>query len=143
MVAIWKQSDSSWIQISRKHIHPILALSLSLSRNLAYVPPCHSQYQVVVLLTWTRSKATLGAVPMRLDATLDHYVSNPITLYPPSHPVYLYPNLSPYQHRLHRSTPPHSKSYPPAPHNALFIRTPGPLPRFLYHTFLLTTPVKF
>ena len=140
MVAIWKQSDSSWIQISRKHIHPILALSLSLVTWHMF-PPCHSQYQVVVFLTWTRAKATLGAVLMRLDATLDHYVSNPITLYPPSHPVLPSPTMSPSPYKMHRYPPPTLKSYPPDPPNPLLRRTPGPSPKYLSWPFLLTTSV--
>ena len=54
ILSIGKQPDSSKVEIPRKNIETILDLYLSLSFNLASVPPYHAQYQVVVLLTWSR-----------------------------------------------------------------------------------------
>ena len=142
MVAIGKKPDSYRIQIPRKLLETILDLSLSLLTFPLFPPSIHN-------ISWwcclpeAEANATLSAVSMGLYFTLYHYVSHPITLYPPSHPVLLSTTLSLSTHRLCRSPPRPSKSDPHSPPNTLFRRTHGPSPILLYRTFLLTTPVKF
>ena len=144
MISIEKQPDSSRIQTSRKLLEPILDLSLYFSLlTWLLFPPSMPNIRWWCSLPGAAAKATTCDVHMGLDATLVHYVSHPITLYPPSHPVLLSTTLSLSTHRLCRSPPRPSKSDPHSPPNTLFRRTHGPSPILLYRTFLLTTPVKF
>ena len=109
VVAIWGQPDSSWIQISIKLLEHILALSLSLSLlTWPPFPPIIPNTRWWYYLPGPEDKDILGAVPMGLDATFDHYVSHPITLYPPSFPVLPSPTMSPFPYRLRRYPPPTS-----------------------------------
>ena len=145
MVAIGEQTFSPQIQIPRKTSCAYLVpLSLSLSLlTWPPLPPSIPNIRWWFSLPGALSKATLGAVPISLYATLGHYVFHPITLSPPSQPVQPYSTLSPSPHRLRRSHPPPLKSYPPAPNNPLFIIIHGPSPIFLARAFLLITPAKF
>ena len=137
VVSIWKQPDSSWIQISRKPSWAYLGpLSLSL---LTWTPLPSS----VTNIRWwcslhgSEKNYKLGAVPVGLDSTLEHYVSHPITISHPSYPVLLSLTLPPSPQRLPRSPPPPLNSYHPAPHNTLSRRTHWSYPILLARAFIL------
>ena len=128
ILSIGKQPDSSRIQILIKLLDPIfdlyISISLSLSLSLLTSPPFPPSMPDIMwwyYLPRAQDKATLGTSPMGLDATLDHYVSHPITFDPPSHPVLLSPSMSPSPHRLRRS-PTLLKKSCPAPPNTLFAK---------------------
>ena len=107
MVAIGKKLESSWT---------IFALSLYLyPLTWPMYPPSMQNTRWWYSLPGSEDKDTLVFIPVGLDADLGHYVSHPITLYPPYHHFLLYPTISPSPHRLHPSLPPSSKSYPSAP----------------------------
>ena len=131
--------DSNFIKTSWAYLGPLSIYLLT----CPLFPHSMSNISWWYSLPVPEVRAILGAVPMGLGSTLDHYVSQPITFYPPSHPVIPYPNMSPSPHRLLRYPPPTLKSYNPAPPSLLFIRTLGPSPIFLSCTLILTTPVIF
>ena len=144
MLDIGKQLDSYLIIISRELLDPILTLSLYLSiLTWPFSPPSMTNIRWWCSVPGSQAKDTLSSIPMGLYATLDHYVLHPITIYPPSRPVHLTPTMSPSSHRLRRSPPPPSKSYPPVPPNTLFRRAHVPSPILLARASLLTTSVKF
>ena len=74
-------------------------------------PPSMPNIRWWCTLTTAEAKGTLGAIPMGLDATLDHYFYHPIILYPPSHPVHPSQTIPPSPQRLRRSPLPPSNLF--------------------------------
>ena len=111
MVAIGKQPDSSLIQISRKFLEPILDLSLSLYfLTWPQFPPSMPNIRWWCSLPGAEAKSTIGAVPMGLYATLNHYVSHLITLPPPPN-LFTCLQICPLLHTVSTALPHRPRSY--------------------------------
>ena len=85
-----------------------ISISLSLL-TWPLFPPIMPNTRWSYYLPGAEAKATLGAIPMGLDATFYHYAFHPIKIYPPYHPVLPSKTMPPSPHRPCLYPPPPSK----------------------------------